>query len=112
MPSAHGGCFFYLFLGMFSGMHRVLASLLLTCGLLVLAAPDLNGQRKRGPEDELVQFSGMVRDLQHRALPNVNIIILNDRRGTTSDKGGCSPLLCIPMIPSCSVTWDIKGPSM
>lgn len=88
MPSAHGGCFFYLFLGMFSGMHRVLASLLLTCGLLVLAAPDLNGQRKRGPEDELVQFSGMVRDLQHRALPNVNIIILNDRRGTTSDKRG------------------------
>ncbi|MGW8314494.1 MAG: carboxypeptidase-like regulatory domain-containing protein [Bacteroidales bacterium] len=50
--------------------------------------PDLNGQRRITPEDELVQFSGMVRDLQNQPLSNVNIIILNDRRGTTSDRRG------------------------
>lgn len=40
------------------------------------------------PKEELVQFSGMVRDLQHRPLPYVNIIILNEKRGTTSDDRG------------------------
>ena len=49
---------------------------------------DLEGQWKSDKEDELVQFSGMVRDLQHRPLPHVNIIILNERRGTTSDRRG------------------------
>ena len=39
-------------------------------------------------ENGLVQFSGIVRDLEHRPLPYVNIIILNDRRGTTSDNRG------------------------
>lgn len=59
-------------------------------GLLVLLAfaPDLEGQRRNEREDELVQFSGMVRDLQHRPLADVNIIILNERRGTTSDQRG------------------------
>jgi len=59
-------------------------------GLLVLIAftSDLDGQRKSELDDELVQFSGMVRDLQHRPLPDVNIIILNERRGTTSDRRG------------------------
>ncbi len=56
--------------------------------LLLLFSPDLHGQRKIDPEDELVQFSGIVRDLQHRTLPYVNIIILNERRGTTSDDRG------------------------
>jgi len=50
------------------------------------------GQRKKDQKKELditlVQFSGMIRDLQHRPLPNVNIIILSERRGTTSDKRG------------------------
>jgi len=50
------------------------------------------GQRKRDQEkqldENLVQFSGIVRDLQHRPLPHVNIIILSEKRGTTSDIRG------------------------
>jgi hypothetical protein len=57
---------------------------------------NVEAQRKRNrdqdpekaQEQELVQFSGIVRDLQHRTLPHVNIIILTDRRGTTSDRRG------------------------
>jgi hypothetical protein len=49
-------------------------------------------QRKRDQrkqlDENLVQFSGIVRDLEHRPLPNVNIIILNERRGTTTDRRG------------------------
>ena len=63
---------------------------LLTGNIIVLMAVflDLEGQRKRDVDDDLVQFSGMVRDLQHQPLPYVNIIILNERRGTTSDQRG------------------------
>lgn len=63
-------------------------------GLVILMAFtfDASGQRKKDQKTELdehlVQFSGMVRDLQHHPLPNVNIIILSERRGTTSDKRG------------------------
>jgi hypothetical protein len=63
-------------------------------GLLFLVAfsMQVEGQRKKDQEKELdnglVQFSGIVRDLEHRPLPYVNIIILNDRRGTTSDRRG------------------------
>ncbi len=60
--------------------------------ILIAFSFHVNGQRKKDQkkelEDHLVQFSGMVRDLQHRALPNVNIIILSERRGTTSDMRG------------------------
>ena len=60
--------------------------------ILIAFSIHANGQRKKDQkkelEDHLVQFSGMVRDLQHRALPNVNIIILSERRGTTSDMRG------------------------
>jgi len=59
---------------------------------LVVFSMQAEGQRKRDQEKEeengLVQFSGIVRDLEHRPLPYVNIIILNDRRGTTSDQRG------------------------
>ena len=62
--------------------------------LTVLLALSLSaeGQRKREQEkqldENLVQFSGIVRDLEHRPLPYVNIIILSDKRGTTSDRRG------------------------
>ncbi len=60
--------------------------------ILIAFSFHANGQRKKDQkkelEDHLVQFSGMVRDLQHQALPNVNIIILSERRGTTSDMRG------------------------
>jgi len=63
-------------------------------GLIVLMAFSFQaeGQRRRDQEqkldENLVQFSGIVRDLQHRPLPYVNIIILSERRGTTSDDRG------------------------
>jgi hypothetical protein len=69
-------------------MHRALPPLMLGVGLFMLLSTGLNGQRRSYPDEELVQFSGIVRDLQHRPLPDVNIIILNDRRGTTSDLRG------------------------
>ena len=73
---------------MFTGKHIVLFKLLLGMAILMVLIIDTEGQRKINKENELVQFSGMVRDLQHRPLPNVNIIILTDRRGTTSDRRG------------------------
>lgn len=45
-------------------------------------------EQKSEKKNDLVEFSGYVRDLQHNPLSNVNIIILNDRRGTTSDFRG------------------------
>ncbi len=73
---------------MFSGKYIVLFKLLLGMVVLMVLIIDVEGQRKKDKEDELVQFSGMVRDLRHTPLPNVNIIILSDRRGTTSDRRG------------------------
>ena len=59
---------------------------------LVVFSMQVEGQRKKDLEKQeengLVQFSGIVRDLEHRPLPYVNIIILNDRRGTTTDNRG------------------------
>jgi len=59
---------------------------------LVVFSMQVEGQRKKDLEKQeingLVQFSGIVRDLEHRPLPYVNIIILNDRSGTTSDNRG------------------------
>jgi len=57
--------------------------------LVLWCISDLNGQRRlEQNQEELVQFSGIVRDLLHQPLPNVNIIILNERRGTTTDQRG------------------------
>ena len=69
-------------------MHRALLILFIGSSLLLCKSFDAFAQKKSDPKDELVQFSGLVRDLQHRPLPNVNIIILNERRGTTSDNKG------------------------
>jgi hypothetical protein len=51
-------------------------------------ANKVRGQWLRGVDEDLVEFSGIVRDLQHRPLSFVNVINLNDRRGTTSDSRG------------------------
>ena len=85
---------------MFFGRYRTFVRFLM--GLLILLAFSFQaeGQRKKDQEkkqekkqeikldENLVQFSGIVRDLQHRPLPDVNIIILTERRGTTSDQRG------------------------
>jgi hypothetical protein len=74
---------------MFSGKHTILPRLWLALVLFLVVSPELDAQRRaERQEDNLVQFSGIVRDLQHRPLPHVNIIILSERRGTTSDSRG------------------------
>lgn len=73
---------------MFFRRYRVLIRLMLCIVVPASIFTELDGQRKNDPDDDLVQFSGIVRDLYHRPLPNVNIIILSERRGTTSDSRG------------------------
>ena len=81
---------------MFSGTHRTLLTLVLSGLLAGLSVTELKGQRLSDPEDELVQFSGIVRDLQHRPLTQVHIIILTERRGTTSDNRGMFSFIVHP----------------
>jgi len=73
---------------MLIGIYKGLLILIIGSSLLLWESSDAYGQKKIDQKDELVQFSGFVRDLQHRPLPSVNIIILNERRGTTSDNKG------------------------
>lgn len=54
----------------------------------ILVCNGLSGQKISNDEDELIQFSGIIRNLEHRPLPHVNIVVLNDRRGTTADQRG------------------------
>ncbi len=85
---------------MFFGRFRTFVRILMGLFILLAFSFQAEGQRKKDQEkrqekkqeikldENLVQFSGIVRDLQHRPLPDVNIIILTDRRGTTSDQRG------------------------
>jgi hypothetical protein len=73
---------------MFSQVHSRIPFWFTGIILLVFLVPDTGAQRRVSQEEELVQFSGIVRDLQNQTLPHVNIIILNERRGTTSDRRG------------------------
>ena len=81
---------------MFFREFRSLLSLLMGLMLLALVAADVDAQRRPNPKDELVQFSGIIRNLQHRPLPHVNIIIMNERRGTTADQRGMFSLVVRP----------------
>jgi hypothetical protein len=69
-------------------LHGTLFPLFILVLLLGTGITDVYGQRKRDADKDLVQFSGIVRDLQHRPLGYVNIIILDERRGTTTDHRG------------------------
>lgn len=73
---------------MFPGWYKVVGQFIMMLLLFLVCSLEADGQWKRSRDDELVQFSGIVRDLQHMPLPYVNIIILNERRGTTSDNRG------------------------
>lgn len=74
--------------------HRYSTFIRLAVLLLILLgfAMSTQAQRRRDLDkqldESLVQFSGIVRDLEHRPLPYVNIIILADKRGTTTDRRG------------------------
>lgn len=56
---------------------------------IITAAP-LNGQLLDllRQDEELIQFSGIIRNLEHQPVPHVNIVILNRSRGTTADSRG------------------------
>ncbi len=77
---------------MFSARYWMYIKVLTGFLLLLAFSMQAEGQRRRDQEratnDDLVQFSGIVRDLEHRPLPYVNIIIMNERRGTTTDRRG------------------------
>lgn len=77
---------------MSKGPDRAYIKLLMGCFILLAFSIQAEGQRKKDQkqqlDENLVQFSGIVRDLEHRPLPDVNIIILADKRGTTSDRRG------------------------
>ena len=81
---------------MIFGDLRVHFRLLLGLVIFMAFSIDSDGQRKKELDDELVEFSGMVRDLQHSPLAHVNIIILSDRRGTTSDLRGMFSVVVRP----------------
>lgn len=47
-------------------------------------------------KEDLIQFSGVIRNLEHYPLGHVNIIILNRQRGTTADSRGLFSLVVQP----------------
>jgi len=77
---------------MFGDRFMVFTRLLMVSAILLVFSIQAEAQRKMDQDKQLdqhlVQFSGIIRDLEHRPLPHVNIIILTDKRGTTSDNRG------------------------
>jgi len=62
--------------------------------VLLLLPFVMNGQEVE--KEDLVQFSGMIRNLQHRPLPYVNIVDLSTRKGTTADPRGLFSFIVYP----------------
>lgn len=57
--------------------------------IFLLLSNSAEGQLLTPKNDkDLIQFSGVIRNLQHRPLSDVNIVILNRQRGTTGDRRG------------------------
>ncbi len=56
---------------------------------IILLSGSAHGQLLIPKKDkDLIQFSGVIRNLQHRPVSDANIVILNRRRGTTADRRG------------------------
>ncbi|MGM0474099.1 MAG: carboxypeptidase-like regulatory domain-containing protein [Bacteroidota bacterium] len=91
---------------MIPGIHKSATLFLVVSALWIISSLEVDGQRRRDSDQELVQFSGVVRDLQHQPLPYVNIIILNERRGTTSDQRG---LFSFVVRPSDTILFSHMG---
>ena len=72
---------------MYFRKHRAAVIPLLWVLAVSLWPQELSSQPLQQDKDrELVQFSGIVRDLQHRPLANTNIIILIESRWTTDNR--------------------------
>jgi len=91
---------------MISGNLKILCKLLLGLVIVMTIALDADCQRKKELDDDLVEFSGLIRDLQHKPLPYVNIIILSDRRGTISDPRG---MFSVVVRPSDTILFSHMG---
>lgn len=76
--------------------------------LSVITAAPLNGQlfSDRQSQEELIQFSGIIRNLEHRPVGHVNIVVLNRSRGTTADSRG---LFSFVVHPSDTVLFSHLG---
>jgi hypothetical protein len=81
--------FFIYFCRMPWRLQNIYPRVIVLMTILLAFAMSAEAQRLRDQQEQLdenlVQFSGIVRDLEHRPLPFVNIIILADKRGTTTD---------------------------
>jgi len=64
--------------------------------LLILLFMPVIASAQKADNDELVQFSGMVRNLQHRPLAYVNIVDINLKKGTTADPRGLFSFIVNP----------------
>jgi len=67
--------------------------LIIFAGLVRLNGQFLSTDKQK---ENLVQFSGVIRNLEHHTVPNVNIIILNRRMGTTADGRGLFSFIVQP----------------
>jgi len=85
---------------------RILMGLIILIAFTFQAAGQRKKDQQKELDEDLVQFSGMVRDLQHRPLSHVNIIILSERRGTTSDSRG---MFSFVVRPSDSILFSHMG---
>lgn len=61
---------------------------LLILSTLISAEVDAQFLATSNRNPELIQFSGIIRNLEHQQIGHVNIIILNRNRGTTADERG------------------------
>ncbi|MDA3822422.1 MAG: hypothetical protein PF450_07435, partial [Bacteroidales bacterium] len=67
------------------GLRRVFSIIV----FVSLCGASMNAQfLNLGNKEELIQFSGIIRNLEHYPLGHVNIVILNRERGTTADSRG------------------------
>jgi hypothetical protein len=70
------------------GMLRLREICVLICLLFLVIHPAKGQFFGSGGKEDLIQFSGIIRNLEHRPVAHVNIVILNRSRGTTADERG------------------------
>jgi hypothetical protein len=67
---------------------------------ILLVSPGLYAQdddaKPKTEEEKLIQFSGVIRNLKYEAVPNVHIINIHKRTGTTSNRKGMFSFIVNP----------------